>query len=474
MATRLEQIEKAYAEARQTIERQDELLKQILSATTPLAVVAEVGSDRVLVLSANGAVAATKPATAVNVGDVVEIEPQTGQVVRRSPFSLFGAMCTAIEVHGSNGSTEVEVSFHGEARRARTSIAVAAGDQVVLDPSGSVVVRNLGKPRNQHEYTADTGVSWDDIGGLQQAKHELQMAIELPLKRPELFARYGKKPTKGVLLYGPPGTGKTMLGKAAATALKNTVKKDCGFFAYVKGPDMLDKWVGNTEAHIRSLFAAAREHKRKHGTTGIIFIDEADAVLGHRGRASHTSILDTSVPQFLAEMDGLDDHAALLILATNKQGTLDSAVTRDGRVDRKIHVSRPGPQDAAKIFELYLKDKPLQGANDALGAFGTAALFDDGKPYYRVRSDQGERMFGLPQLVSGAVINGVVEQAAASAIARDITTGKVSGLGQGDIAAAVDSVRAQNRDLNHSEELELFCQGHSNIKVSKLEGASHA
>lgn len=201
-----------------------------------------------------------------------------------------------------------------------------------MDPSGLVVVRDLGKDTQRFSLNQPSTVTWDDIGGLVDAKQQMLEAVELPWKHPDLYAHYGKKPLRGVLLYGPPGCGKTMLGAAAASSLARTHGKDQieSGYLYVKGPEILDPFVGVTEATIRELFERGRAHEKAHGYPATLFIDEADAILGKRGgNGPNSSIIDhTVVAQFLSEMDGLDKNGTIVILATNRADILDPAVTR--------------------------------------------------------------------------------------------------------------------------------------------------
>src|SRR5208283_4208865 len=173
-------------------------------------------------------------------------------------------------------------------------------------------------------------------------------AIELPFTHKDIFAHYNKKPPKGLLLYGPPGCGKTLVGKATTNSLANIfgAKAISSGFIYVKGPEILNMYVGESGRRIREIFQRGRKHFDKYKFPAVIFIDEAEAVLSERGTSRSSDVDKTIVPMFLSEMDGLDENHAIVMLATNRPKMLDPAVVREGRVDRHIKVSRPTVETA--------------------------------------------------------------------------------------------------------------------------------
>jgi proteasome-associated ATPase len=365
-------------------------------------------------------------------------------------------------VQTANG-TWCEISVPGGTRVVLLAHDVAdikAGDKVLLDPTGRVIIHKMPEAEQARFAKPEaTSICWDDIGGNEEAKEAMIEAIETPYNNPAIYRHYNKAPIKGVLLLGPPGCGKTMLGKAAATAIaKRHHGEALSSFMYVKAPELLDPYVGVAEANIRALFHAAREHKAKHGTMSVIFIDEADAILGVRGtREAHME--KTMVPSFLTEMDGLDEASAIVILATNRPDSLDPAVVREGRIDRKVRVGRPDKRGALEIFRIHMQGVPLAEGEelDEMLEMVSTQLYSDELALYRVIADGREHHVKMAHAVSGSTIAAVVEQASSRALKRDIKSGKATGVSKDDLLASVLSVYKQNRDVNHDGILnELF------------------
>ena len=192
-------------------------------------------------------------------------------------------------------------------------------------------------------------VKWEDVGGLEDVKQELAEAVEWPLKYPEVFSSLDTKPPRGILLFGPPGTGKTLLAKAVAN------ESECNFIS-VKGPELLSKWVGESERGVRQIFRKARQ-----AAPSIIFFDEIDALVPKRGTYMGSShVTESVVSQILTELDGLEELKNVMVLgATNRPDMLDEALLRPGRLDRVIYVPPPDRDGRKKIFEVYLRNKEL-------------------------------------------------------------------------------------------------------------------
>ena len=476
----IEKLRDALAEARTVIEQQAEDLERLGAPPYSFGSILRIDEETVTVAtSSNSYTEVARPKKIdLQVGDTVFCGPESGAIIAKARAILIGNTAVIGRVLSAE---EAEIGSDGGAKVVLRGAGVDElrdGDKVVLDHTGNVIVRAMRREREKYDFAQDTGVTWESIGGQVEAKREMIEAVELPIKQAAIFRHYGKRPTKGILLYGPPGCGKTMLGKAAASAIASASHGSAAAaFMYVKGPELLDMYVGQTEASIRTLFQRARMHKAETGVPAVIFIDEADAILGRRGdRQAHME--KTIVPAFLTEMDGMEDSGALVILATNRPDTLDSAVTRDGRIDRKVRVSRPGRNDARDIFELYLKRVPMaKGAN--LADCATAAcdeLFSDSRTFYRLTMANGHELtFTLANLVSGALIAGVVDQACSIAMHRDLAAGgKPSGVGLSDLTAAIDRVYQQNRDVDHRDALHEFADGREIVNMSRLSYAEAA
>ncbi len=420
----------------------------------------------------------------VKPGDTVKLSMQTMQIVDVA-IPVYAGEISIVRRPIDNTVSEVE---HNGAIRVVLNGKLPAkpeiGDRVVLDQSATVIGLNLGKEDERFSFTAATNVAWEDIGGLVEAKKQMVEAIELPFRYPDIYKHYGKKPIKGVLLYGPPGCGKTMLGKAAATALAklHSGSSAPSGFIYVKGPEILDRFVGVAEATIRQIFQRSRKHKEQHGYPAVIFIDEADAILGKRGMGISSDIERTIVPQFLAEMDGLEETGAIVLLATNRADILDPAVTRDGRVDRKVKIIRPDLNASRDIFGLYLKRVPLYNGytHDELSDVGALELFSEKRVLYSIQLNGNHkdetRSFTLGDLASGAMIAGVVDQATSIALHRDISTGKPQGMSKDDLMQSVECVFQQNFDLNHNDEIADFVHDFRDdvVSIRKLRQSSGA
>lgn len=447
-----EKLRNQLLEARNQIVELETSLKRLIAPPYSLATILSV-KDNMALFSVDGKMlyAEIPGKEKVSSGDVVFANPETGALVQVAKLmKLPGTIGTVYKVLKDG----VEVDVEGHRRFVQSSVKVEENDRVVLDAGLSIIYQNLGRADDKHSFTTDTGVSWNDIGGLEDAKQALIEAIEIPYRHKDLYKAYGRKLTKGVLLYGPPGCGKTMLGKATATALAGVHgKKAASGFIYIKGPELLNKWVGESEASVRRLFESAREHYAKHKYPAVIFIDEADALL--RGRDMEGwSMSQTIVPMFLAEMDGLEESGAMVLLSTNRPQDLDPAIVRDGRVDRKVRVGRPDRTNTGSIFQLYLKGVPTK-END-LHNYAADELFSSSRMMFEISLRGGmKRHMSMYQLSNGGLIAGVVERAKELAMQRDIRAKSgISGVMKKDLKEALDTSMTQMLDLDHRNVVE--------------------
>ena len=325
--------------------------------------------------------------------------------------------------------------------------SLRTGDAVTLDSRIRMVTGIVPASRSQELVLEEIpDISYEDIGGLGAQIEQIRDAVELPYLHPEIFERYHLAPPKGILLYGPPGNGKTMIAKAVANSLAaraaalNPGTNTRGYFLNIKGPELLDKFVGETERQIRDIFVAARE-KAQAGHPVIVFFDEMESLFRTRGTGRSSDIETTIVPQLLAEIDGVESLQNVIVIgATNREDLIDAAVMRPGRLDLKIRINRPDASDATEIFGLYLTDDlPLDphevakhGSADAtLAAMISAAVAQlyartSANAYVAATLDQGINTADNPRLheetlyrgdfVSGAVIRNIVDRAKKYAI----------------------------------------------------------
>lgn len=451
----------ALREARELIDKYEEYVENIKAA--PQVVGSVVKSDDskqwVLVATSNGLTRVKYPTDfSVKCGVSVNLVPQTGAILSQTETEVPGPVAVVRDATLGSGHVEVSLESGQKTVFSNPDVPVEVGDRVMLDSTSNVIVKKIETPSTY--VTPSAGVKWSDIAGLEDVKAAVYDMIELPLKHPEILKAYGQSSPKGLLLSGPPGCGKTMVGKAISTSLDELFGSKAGSFIYVKGPEVLNKFVGEAERTIRDIFKRASEHKKKHGSPAVVFIDEADSLLSKRGTGVSSDVEKTIVPAFLAEMDGVTESSAIVVLATNRPDRLDPAVVRDGRVDFKIVVPRPSRSVVENIVEISSKRVPMCG--EAPSVVSTA-LFDSRRVVYKVRTkcDRTLDVF-LSDMISGASVTNVVKKATNTAMKRDLAAGvkTPSGVSKIDLLGAVDDLQAQLKNVDHTYELSDFSEKH--------------
>ncbi|MFI6865447.1 proteasome ATPase [Nocardia sp. NPDC050406] len=247
------------------------------------------------------------------------------------------------------------------------------GDSLLVDTKAGFAFERIPKAEVEDLVLEEVpDVDYEDIGGLSRQIEQIRDAVELPFLHKDLFREYALRPPKGVLLYGPPGCGKTLIAKAVANSLAKKIAEARGedakeaksFFLNIKGPELLNKFVGETERHIRIIFQRARE-KASEGTPVIVFFDEMDSIFRTRGSGVSSDVETTVVPQLLSEIDGVEGLENVIVIgASNREDMIDPAILRPGRLDVKIKIERPDAEAAADIFSKYLTDTLPLHADD--------------------------------------------------------------------------------------------------------------
>ncbi|GHD12751.1 proteasome ATPase [Zhihengliuella salsuginis] len=343
------------------------------------------------------------------------------------------------------------------------------GDAVVLDARTSLAMERVQLTEMQSLILEEVpDISYEDIGGLGPQIEQIRDAVELPFIHQELFAEHGLSAPKGILLYGPPGCGKTLIAKAVARSLADRAVELTGtpssrsYFLNIKGPELLDKYVGETERHIRLIFARARE-KAATGDPVVVFFDEMDALFRTRGSGVSSDVETTIVPQLLTEIDGVEKLDNVIVIgASNREDMIDPAILRPGRLDVKIRVQRPTRTGASEIFAKYLTEQvPLhrseveRDGGDAsacvrrLIATTVEQMYASGpeNEFLELTFANGvSRMLYFRDFASGAVIRNIVDRAKKAAI-KDLLTGGERGVTASHLREGVIEEFHEHEDL---------------------------
>jgi proteasome-associated ATPase len=392
-------------------------------------------------------------------------------VVEPSGFTSRGEIASIVDMLGDGravvlGHTDDErvVTLASPLREERLKV----GDNVLVDPRTQYAFEKM--PRSSVEEVAleeVPDVTYDRIGGLDEQVEILRDAIELPYNYPHVFREHQLSPPKGILLYGPPGCGKTLIAKAVANSLARSIEERTGtetpaYFLNVKGPELLNKYVGETEHKIREVFKRARE-KANEDVPVVIFFDEMDSLFRMRGSGISSDMEATVVAQFLSEIDGVESLKNVIVIgASNRQDLIDPAVLRPGRLDLKVKVHRPDREAAVEIFTKYLtSDLPFHVESEERYGSDPAKIVDgmiadtvdvmyatsEDNKFLEVTYAKGEReIFYFKDFVSGAMIENIVARGKKKAVKRFIDH-EERGIELQDLRDAVSDEFKENEDL---------------------------
>ena len=344
-----------------------------------------------------------------------------------------------------------------------------SGDLLRMDPKSNLLLERLSQPEVEHLLLEEVpDISYADIGGLDSQIEQIADAVELPFLYGDLFAEHQLPAPKGILLYGPPGCGKTLIAKAVANSLAKKVslanggEKAKSYFINIKGPELLNKYVGETERQIRLVFQRARE-KSEEGWPVIVFFDEMDSMFRTRGTGISSDMESTIVPQLLAEIDGVEGLRNVIVIgATNREDLIDPAILRPGRLDVKIRIERPDEKAARQIFARYLTNElPISsttieqygGSTDvAISEMIDATVSemyrqDDENRFLEVTYQNGDRdVMYFKDFSSGAMIENIVRRAKKLAIKRLIAGGE-RGINLEDLKMSIRQEFKEHEDL---------------------------
>ena len=348
-----------------------------------------------------------------------------------------------------------------------------AGDTILMDSRSGLLLEKLARPEVEELVLEEVpDISYEDVGGLDDQIEAIQDAVELPFVHRDLFQEYRLPAPKGILLYGPPGCGKTLIAKAVANSLAKKVAEVSGdamarsYFLNIKGPELLNKYVGETERQIRLVFQRARE-KAEEGMPVIVFFDEMDSLFRTRGTGISSDMESTIVPQLLAEIDGVETLKNVIVIgASNREDLIDPAILRPGRLDVKIKIERPNEQAATQIFSRYFTtDLPIDadevasmGGGDSAKAV-QAIIEKTVEEMYRADSDNrfievtyqngDKEVLYFKDFSSGAMIENIVRRAKKIAIKRKIAGGN-GGIRTDDLLRAIRQEYKEHEDLPNS------------------------
>ncbi len=473
---RNEKLSAVLEEAREQLAMLRAEVEKLTTAPNPFATVLGVNSDSTVDVISGGR------QMRVNAQPSIEIkELQRGQqvlvndsmnIVEVRDFDRQGQVVTVKELLSDD---RLLVMAHADEERVvelagpLQGVFLRIGDHVRIDPRHGLAYERLIRPEVEELVLEEVpDVTYEQVGGLKDQIEAIKDAVELPYVHRDLFEEYGLVAPKGVLLYGPPGCGKTLIAKAVANSLADAVARRTGhqdarsYFLNIKGPELLNKYVGETERQIRLIFQRARE-KSDEGVPVIVFFDEMDSLFRTRGTGISSDVESTIVPQLLSELDGVEMIKNVIVIgASNREDLIDPAILRPGRLDVKIKIARPNVSAAKQIFKIYLApDLPFDA--DALEAAGgdPVVLVDrivdrvvermyaesDENRFLEVTYQNGDReVLFFRDFASGAMIENIVRRAKKAAIKRRIA-GDAGGIGAQDLLVGIKQEFREHEDL---------------------------
>ena len=470
-----EKLSIALKETREQLALLRDEVEKLTAPPNPFGTVLQLNTDGTVDITSSGRKlrVAVEPTV-----EIKELEPgqevilnEAFNIVDVRSFEPTGDVATVKELIGEN---RLVVIGRGDEERVVTlgapmkDLHLRVGNHVRIDSRTGFVLEKIERPEVEELVLEEVpDVLYEDIGGLDDQIETIRDAVERPYLHRDKFAAYNLSPPKGVLLYGPPGCGKTLIAKAVANSLAKAVGESAAnddtrsYFLNIKGPELLNKYVGETERQIRLIFQRAKE-KSDEGVPVIVFFDEMDSLFRTRGTGVSSDVESTIVPQLLSELDGVESLKNVIVIgASNREDLIDPAILRPGRLDVKIKIERPSEASARKIFAIYLEDNLPYDSKEVENAGSIEAYLDDvvsatvdamyaesaANRFLEVTYANGDREeLYFKDFASGAMIENIVRRAKKDAIKRDIA-GDATGMQAQDLLNAIQQEFKEHEDL---------------------------